>query len=144
MAHYALLDENDIVVNVIVGKNEGDDGVDWERRYAEVSGLRCRRTSYNTKGGVHAQGKSPYRMNYAGIGYRYDAALDAFIPPKPFESWVLDVSKCLWEAPVPFPDDGLPYRWDEPSVAWVEIPVASADDIESSSGQQPVSFTPIL
>jgi hypothetical protein len=88
MAHYAFLDENNIVVEVIVGKDEGQ-GVDWESYYANVRGLpasRCKRTSYNTQDGVHSQGGSPYRENYAGIGYRFDPDWGedgGFLPSEP-------------------------------------------------------------
>ncbi|NDF98322.1 MAG: hypothetical protein EB101_05245 [Chitinophagia bacterium] len=80
-----------------------------------------KKTSYNTQGGVHALGGTPYRKNYAGIGYKYDAARDAFIPPKPFNSWVLNDDTCLWEAPVAYPTDGKMYTWDEASTSWVEV-----------------------
>jgi hypothetical protein len=83
MAHYAFLDENNIVTEVIVGKNEGEEGIDWEQHYGAFRGQPCKRTSYNTHGGVHSGGGTPYRKNYAGIGYTYDAGRDAFIPPKP-------------------------------------------------------------
>ena len=83
MAHYAFLDPGtNVVVEVIVGKDEGEDGVDWETYYSEVRGLPCKRTSYNTIDGVHRLGGTPYRGTYAGIGYRYDEATDAFIPPE--------------------------------------------------------------
>ena len=79
MAHYAFIDDQNIVTEVIVGKDEGQ-GVDWESHYAEIRGQRCLRTSYHTQGGVHLKGGTPFRMNYAGIGYRYDEQLDAFVP----------------------------------------------------------------
>ena len=119
MAHYAFLDENNIVIEVIVGKDEGDDGVDWEAHYGAFRGQTCKRTSYNTHGGVHSGGGTPYRKNYAGIGYTYDAGRDAFISPKPYASWVLDEDTCLWNAPVPYPDDGGRYQWDENSLSWI-------------------------
>jgi hypothetical protein len=81
-------------------------------------------TSYNTVGGVHTQGGTPLRKNYAGVGYSYDAVKDAFIPPQPFASWVLDDSTCLWNAPTPMPQDGKMYTWDEPTLAWKEIVAA--------------------
>ena len=99
MAHYAFLDENNIVVEVIVGKDEGTDGVDWEQHYGNFRGLTCKRTSYNTAGGVHVNDGTPYRKNFAGTGYAYDAGRDAFIAPKPFESAVLNEESCLWEDP---------------------------------------------
>jgi hypothetical protein len=110
MAHYAFLDENNIVTEVIVGKNEGEEGIDWEQHYGAFRGQPCKRTSYNTHGGVHSGGGTPYRKNYAGIGYTYDAGRDAFIPPKPYASWLLDEDTCLWGAPVPYPDDGKLYN----------------------------------
>jgi len=87
-------------------------------------------TSYNTRGGIHYKPNTnepsedqtkALRKNYAGIGYTYDVARDAFIPPKPFNSWVLNEESCLWEAPVPMPDDGNIYEWDEDSQSWVEV-----------------------
>ena len=120
MAHYAFLDESNIVTEVIVGKDEGEEGIDWEVHYGNFRGQVCKRTSYNTQGGVHSHGGTPYRKNYAGIGYTYDAGRDAFIPQKPYPSWLLDEATCLWEAPVPMPDDGALYKWDEAAGEWVE------------------------
>jgi hypothetical protein len=119
MAHYAFLDENNIVTEVIVGKDEGEEGVDWEAHYGAFRGQTCKRTSYNTLGGAHSSGGTPYRKNYAGIGYTYDAGRDAFIAPKPYASWLLDEDTCLWNAPVPYPDDGNIYTWDEATLAWI-------------------------
>jgi len=123
MAHYAFLDAESLVVAVIVGRDEGDDGVNWEQYYGERLGMTCRRTSYNTFAGVHHQGKQPFRKNYAGIGYTYDAERDAFIPPQIFPSWVLNESSCQWQAPVPKPpeDHTVAYEWDEASVSWVAV-----------------------
>jgi hypothetical protein len=118
MAHYAFLDENNIVTEVIVGKNEGEDGVNWEAHYGAFRGQTCKRTSYNTIGGVHSGGGTPYRKNYAGIGYTYDAARDAFIPPKLYVSWVLNEDTCLWDSPTPYPTDGNRYLWNEESQSW--------------------------
>ena len=114
MSHYALLNNN-IVVQVIVGSSD-----DQEAEYAELFGLACKRTSYNTRGGVHFAGGTPLRKNYAGIGYTYDAVRDAFIPPKPCPSWVLDETTCQWEPPVAMPTDGKFYRWNESSLIWEE------------------------
>ena len=119
MAHYAFLDENNIVTEVIVGKNEGEEGTDWEVHYGNFRSQTCKRTSYNTHGGVHSNGGTPYRKNYAGIGYTYDLARDAFISSKPYPSWLLDESTCQWEAPVPYPVDGELYTWDEAAGEWV-------------------------
>ena len=123
MAHYAFLDENNIVNEVIVGKNEGEDGVDWEAHYGAFRGQVCKRTSYNTYGGVHINGGDPLRKNYAGIGYTYDIQKDAFISPKPFPSWVLNEETCLWQSPVPYPTDNKRYEWDEAKLSWREINV---------------------
>jgi hypothetical protein len=114
MAHYAFLDENNIVTEVITGKNEGEDGKsgeDWEAHYGAFRGQVCKKTSYN--GNI--------RKNYAGIGFRYDADLDAFIPPQPFASWILNTNLAQWEAPVPMPDDGELYMWDEKTLSWAKI-----------------------
>ena len=131
MAHYAFLNEDNIVVEVIAGKDEGEDGVDWEQHYANYRGKICKRTSYNTRGGVHYTDGQPsadqskaFRKNYAGLGYMYDAIRDAFIPPRPYASWVLDEQTCLWNAPVAMPADagtGEPpkrYQWDEVTTQW--------------------------
>ena len=121
MAHYAYLDENGIVTQVIVGKDEGEDGLDWEQYYGAV------RTSYNTHGGQHTHGGTPFRYNYAGIGYTFSDAPQwsaqggAFIPPQPFPSWVLNPDTALWDAPVPMPTQGGPWVWDEDTLSWVEI-----------------------
>ena len=129
MAHYAFIDENNIVVSVITGRDEFDThaGVtDWEAYYGNVRGLTCKRTSYNTAGGEHAGNGVPFRKNYAGIGFTFDpdkGTDGAFIPPKPFESWVLDEDTCLWEAPVPYPEDGGVYTWDEDAGDWIAADV---------------------
>jgi hypothetical protein len=123
MAHYAFLDENNVVTHVIVGKDEGEDGIDWEDFYGAV------RTSYNTGGGVYYDPETnqpaldqskAFRKNYAGIGYTYDKTRDAFVPPKPFESWLLNEDTCCWDPPVPYPTDGKVYYWDETSLSWIE------------------------
>ena len=124
MAHYAFIDENNLVVDVITGRDETDliDGVDsWEEYYGELRGLRCLRTSYNTFEGVHLEGGLAFRGNYAGVGSTYDDELDAFIAPRPFPSWVLNEDTFSWEAPTPYPSDGGSYRWDESAGAWVEV-----------------------
>lgn len=117
MAHYAYLNENNIVTQVIVGKDEGEDGVDWEKYYGAV------RTSYNTTGGEHILGGQPFRYNYAGIGYTFDPNFGpdgAFIPPKPFDSWVLNNDTAFWEPPIPMPEEGL-WEWDEETISWVSL-----------------------
>ena len=118
MAHYAFLDENNMVTEVIVGKDEGEDDVDWEQHYGQFRGQMCRRTSYNTQGGTHLLGGTPFRKNYAGIGYTYDAERDAFIPPRPYASWIMDDNSCDWQPPVAYPTDGQPYVWDETTQTW--------------------------
>ena len=123
MAHYAFLDANNVVTEVIPGKDEGEDGIDWEQHYGEFRGQTCKRTSYNTVGGVHTAGGTPYRKNYAGIGYTYDEQLEAFIPPQPFASWLLNEQSCLWEPPVPMPTDGAIYRWNESTLTWEQAVV---------------------
>lgn len=128
MAHYAFLDENNIVIEVITGKDEGEDGIDWEQWYGDFRGRRCLRTSYNTSGNIHLSGGTPFRKNYAGIGYTYDEGNDAFIPPKPFPSWIFNETTYLWNAPVPKPEDSgqldsegnpIVYRWNEETQQWI-------------------------
>lgn len=111
MAHYAFLDENNIVTEVIVGIDETEliEDLDPETWYGNFRGQVCKRTSYNNN----------IRKNYASIGYTYDEGRDAFIPPKPYESWNLNEDTCQWESPTPYPKDGLKYVWDENSTAWV-------------------------
>jgi len=120
MAHYAFLDENNVVTEVIVGKDEGG-LIDWESHYSAFRGQPCKRTSYNTHGGVHALSGTPFRKNYAGVGFTYDRERDAFIPPKPYDSWVLNETTCLWDAPVAYPNDGNNYEWDEETTSWVLV-----------------------
>ena len=120
MGHYAFLNMQNIVTEVITGKDETDGPTDWEIHYGNLREQVCKRTSYNTLGGVHSQGETPFRKNYAGIGYTYDFGRDAFIPPKPFPSWTLDSNTCLWVAPVEMPSDGKLYTWDEENQIWVE------------------------
>lgn len=119
MAHFAKLDENNIVLEVNVVSNdvldssrEEESGIEF---LTEWSGgyINWKQTSYN--GNI--------RKNYAGIGYTYDEARDAFIPPKPFDSWILNEETCLWEAPSPMPNDGKIYDWDESTQSWVEVEI---------------------
>ena len=117
MAHYAFIDSNGIIVEVIAGKDEGEEGIDWEKWYSEFRGKDCKRTSYNTLGGQHPYNK-PFRKNYAGIGYNYDSIRDAFIPPQPFPSWVLNEETCQWDAPIAMPADGQRYTWNESTTSW--------------------------
>jgi len=130
MAHYAFVDENNLVVEVIPGRGETEivDGVsDWGAYYGNFRGQTCVRTSYNTYGGVHYTDGEPsddqtkaFRFNYAGIGFTYDADRDAFIPPTPYPSWVLDEDTCLWVAPIAYPAEGV-HVWDEETTDWVEV-----------------------
>jgi hypothetical protein len=124
MAHYAFLDKNNIVTEVIVGRNEWevvDDITDWEKAYGDYRGQKCIRTSYNTQNGIHILGGEPLRKNYAGIGYTYDEARDAFIPIKQFNSWILDEDTCNWKPPIPMPEDEKRYTWNEEDLTWVEV-----------------------
>ena len=121
MAHYALLDGNNVVLSVIVGKDEGSD-TNWETYYSNITGKTCKRTSYNTTRGIHKSGCTPFRKNYAGIGFTYDESRDAFIPAKPYNSWVLDENTCQWQSPTPMPTDGV-YKWDENTLSWIEIEI---------------------
>lgn len=120
MAHYAFLNMQNIVTEVITGKDETDGPTNWEMHYGNLREQVCKRTSYHTKGGQHLNGGTPFRKNYAGIGYTYDFGRDAFIPPKPFPSWTLDSNTCLWVPPVEMPSDGKLYIWDEENQTWVE------------------------
>ena len=149
MAHYAFIDENNTVVEVIVGKNEGEDNTDWEIEYAKFRpGLRCKRTSYNTRSGEHGiftdgkyvlspdQSKS-FRKNYAGIGYYYDEQRDAFISPKKYESWILNEITCTWEPPVSYieltqeeQELNIRYFWNEDLLNWDKKKKNSSGDWE--------------
>ena len=113
MAHYARI-ENGIVMEVIVIERDVLETGLWG------DPANCIQTTYNTHGGQHPEGR-PLRKNFAGRGYTYDAQRDAFIPPKPFNSWVLDEATCLWNAPTPMPTDGKIYQWSEETTSWVEV-----------------------
>lgn len=109
MSHFAELDENNVVLRVLVGDNNmPNEGYDW---FVENLGGTWVKTSYN--GNI--------RKNFAGIGYTYDEARDAFIPPKPFDSWTLNEETCLWQSPIPYPQDGRIYTWNEDTLAWDEV-----------------------
>lgn len=118
MAHYAFIDENNIVQAVYVGMDENDTSelpegfADWEEYYTSTQGLTCKRTSYNTNGNTHSEGGTPFRGNYAGVGYTYDVDNDVFYEAQPYSSWTLS-SNWIWEAPLTYPDDGQVYIWDE-------------------------------
>lgn len=120
MAHYALLDDQNKVVQVIVGRDEEELGIDWEEYYSRTTGMLCKRTSYNTYGNQHIRGGIPFRKNFAAVEFIYNEELDAFVPPKPFESWILDEETCLWQSPVSIPEDDKIYNWDESSLSWIE------------------------
>jgi hypothetical protein len=124
MSHFAKVVDGK-VVQVIVAEPE------FFNTFVDTSPGLWLQTSYNTRGGVHYQPNSntpsddqskALRKNYAGVGFSYDAQKDAFIPPKPYASWVLNETTCLWEAPTPYPDDGAVYRWDEDTTSWVQLP----------------------
>ena len=115
MSHFAYVNEQGIVEQVIVAEQDVIDSGLFGNP------LRWVQTSYNTKAGVHLLGGTPLRKNYAGIGFKYDAVRDAFIPPKPYPSWVLDEQTCLWEAPTSMPTDDKRYQWDEQTISWVEL-----------------------
>lgn len=123
MAHFAKLGTGNIVTAVNVVSNDiattEQAGVDFLNDLYKTRDV-WKQTSYNTKGGVHLLGETPFRKNYAGIGYTYDQTRDAFIPPKFFDSWILNEDTCLWEAPVAYPSDGKSYEWDESSKSWKE------------------------
>lgn len=116
MAHFAKVN-NGIVEQVIVAEPE------FFQTFVDLSPGEWIQTSYNTIGGVHQLGGTPLRKNYAGIGFTYDRTRDAFIPPKPFASWLLNEDTCLWNAPVAMPDDGKLYQWDEATTNWIEVTV---------------------
>ena len=111
MAHYAFLDQNNVVTEVIVGKDETDTTHDWEQYYGAIRGQVCKRTSYNGN----------YRKNFAGFGCTYDAQRDAFIAQQPYPSWTLNEDTCQWIAPTPRPTDGKLYKWDEATTSWIEL-----------------------
>ena len=124
MAHFAKLGTGNIVERVAVVSNDiattGQTGIDFLNN---LHGSRdvWKQTSYNTQGGVHTLGGTPFRKNYAGIGYTYDETRDAFIPSKPYNSWTLNEDTCNWEAPSAYPDDDKSYNWNEETTSWDEI-----------------------
>lgn len=133
MAHYAFLDNDNIVVSVITAPDEIDGESNLESFYLNLKGQLCKKTSYNTRNGVHYDPNTgqpsvdqtkAFRKNYAGIGYFYDAERDAFIPPKYLPSWVLNETTCDWEPPIPKPEDTETtyYSWDEDLINWVANP----------------------
>ena len=130
MAHFAEIDSLQKVIRVLVVDNKDTQDADGN----EVESIGAKylhdgfggtwvRTSYNTVGGVHRLDGTPFRKNYAGKGYTYDETKDAFIPPKPFNSWTLNEDTCIWEAPVAYPDDDKYYEWNEETTSWDEFVV---------------------
>jgi hypothetical protein len=113
MAHFAKVVDGK-VTQVIVAEAE------FFQTFVDSSPGEWIQTSYNTHGGQHPEGR-PLRKNYAGVGYTYDRSRDAFIPPKPFNSWVLNESTCLWDAPVAMPNDGHYYLWNETAISWEQV-----------------------
>jgi hypothetical protein len=132
MAHYAFLDSNSLVTEIIVGKNEDEmiEGLTPAQWYENYRGQKCVQTSYNTRGGVHygsdgqPDGGAQLGFNYAGIGYTWDGT--GFHAPQPFPSWTLNPDSYLWEAPTPMPTDGKLYTWDEATKSWIEVVAPSA------------------
>jgi hypothetical protein len=121
MAHWAEIDNDNIVTRVLVGDNNdpaGDEGYQW---LIDNLGGRWVKTSYNTIAGQHTLGGTPLRGNYAGIGFTYDEELDAFYAPQPFASWTLNHTTFTWEAPKAYPTDGKFYTWDEEDRNWIEV-----------------------
>jgi hypothetical protein len=118
MAHWAEVNSENKVVRVLVTSNEGDEGYSF---LSSAFGGRWVKTSYNTWAGQHKFGGTPLRKNFAGVGFSFDEERDAFIPPKDFDSWVLNEDTCLWEAPTPYPTDGKNYSWDEETTSWLEV-----------------------
>ena len=126
MAHFAKV-ENGVVTQVIVIDQETLNTGHWGDPASWIQ------TSYNTQGGTHTQGGTPLRKNYAGIGFTYDSVRDAFIPPKPHASWLLDEETCLWNAPTPRPvEEGKIYTWDEETTSWIEFVVPVVEPVVES------------
>ena len=127
MAHYAFLNDNNLVTEVITGIDEDakddlpNEFDSWEEFYADFRGQTCKRTSYNTIGNEHNDSGTAYRGNYAGIGYTYDETNDVFIASKPYSKWTLNESTWTWEAPEAYPDDGKDYIWNDNKGEWEEV-----------------------
>ena len=128
MASFVKLENGIVVQGIVVNNAEllDENGIESEAKgiafCANLLGGIWKQTSYNTQAGQHKLGGIPFRKNYAGGSYTYDETLDAFIPPKPFASWVLDTDKAQWKAPVDMPVDDKKYTWNEATLAWVEVP----------------------
>jgi hypothetical protein len=142
MAHYAILDENNFVTNVLTGRHEYEvvDGIsDWEAYYGDFYNQTCKRTSYTSYAGKRRNPETgnpvdepAFRKNYGSVGFFYDAERDAFIPPKPFNSWILNESTCLWDAPVAMPEidtnDPKIYSWNEETLKWDSTPILPPEE----------------
>ena len=130
MASFAKIGSNNKVIEVLSVHNDvlkDDGGIEQEALgidfLTKLTGWSVwKQTSYNTVGGVHRLGGTPFRKNHAGIGYTYDASKDAFISPQPYPSWTLNEDTCQWDAPVTYPDDGKLYDWNEGTTSWDEVP----------------------
>ena len=122
MSHFAKIENGTVTQVIVVEQDVLDTGL-----FGDPS--LWVQTSYNTLGGVHVLGGTPLRKNYAGAGYTYDSGRDAFIPPSPFNSWLLNEDTCLWEAPTPMPTDDKQYQWDEETLSWVEIPTLPTPEV---------------
>ena len=124
MAHFAKINESNIVTQVVVvNDSDGDNDTDGQNFLNNLfkTTHTWKKTSYNTYGNTHRLGGTPYRKNFASVGFTYDSSRDAFIEPKPYNSWTLDETTCLWEPPVAYPSDGKSYEWDEDNRQWVEV-----------------------
>ena len=123
MAHFAKINESNIVTQVVVvNDSDGNNDTDGQNFLNNLfkTTHTWKKTSYNTYGNTHRLGGKPYRKNFASVGFTYDSSRDAFIEPKPYNSWTLDETTCLWEPPVTYPSDGKSYEWDESNRQWVE------------------------
>jgi hypothetical protein len=130
MAYFAKINDNNIVVDVVAvhnnellvdGNESEQQGIDFLNTTYKVDNVNWKQTSYNTHAGVHSEGGTPLRKNYGGIGFTYDADRDAFISPKPYNSWILDETTCIWNSPVAMPEDASPtkrYDWNEENLNW--------------------------
>lgn len=124
MAHFAKINESNIVTQVVVvNDSDGNNDTDGQNFLNNLfkTTHTWKKTSYNTYGNTHRLGGTPYRKNFASVGFTYDSSRDAFIEPKPYNSWTLDETTCLWEPPVAYPTDGKSYEWDEDNRQWVEV-----------------------
>ena len=124
MAHFAKINESNIVTQVVVvNDSDGNNDTDGQNFLNNLfkTTHTWKKTSYKTYGNTHRLGGTPYRKNFASVGFTYDSSRDAFIEPKPYNSWTLNETTCLWESPVAYPSDGKSYDWDEDNRQWVEI-----------------------